>query len=104
MTSYTEFYERLQGEFLNSLKATQELNLKTLASMSELVASVPTFKADSISTNAPTPTQVIEHAFAFTSELLATRKEYLVKLSDLATQSQAQFTETAKRVSATSTN
>lgn len=104
MTSYTEFYERLQSEFLNSLKATQELNLRTLATMTELVAAVPTIKNDATNTSAPTPTQVVENAFAFTSGLLATRKEYLVKLADLATQAQSHFTETAQRVTAASSN
>lgn len=98
MTNYTEFFEKAQGEFVNSLKQAQELNIKALASLSDLFAQVPTIDTkDAATATLPTPTEVVERAFAFTNELIATRKEYAVKLAELATEAQKQFADTAKR-------
>jgi hypothetical protein len=99
MTNYTEFLEKAQTEFVTSLKQAQELNLKALASITDLFATVPTIDAkDAAATQLPTPTELVERAFAFTNTLVETRKEYAVKLAELATEAQKQFIETAKRV------
>jgi hypothetical protein len=71
MNSYTELVEKAQAEMLAGLKKAQELNLATLESMKEL--------------NLPTPADVVERTFAFTNQLLETRKAYMLKLADLIT-------------------
>src|SRR5271163_5004907 len=98
MTNYTEFLEKAQTEFLSSLKQAQELNIKALASVTDLFASIPTVDTKEVSAQLPTPTEVVERAFAFTNTLVETRKEYAVKLAELATEAQKQFIDTAKRV------
>ena len=97
MNTYTEFAEKVQTEFLNSLKAAQELNVKSFAAFNELVAQMPATPIDPATSEMPTATDVVEHAFAFTSELLTTRKEYAVKLAELTTQAQKHFAQSASR-------
>ncbi len=106
MNTYAEFFEKVQGEFLNSLKQAQDLNIKTLAAMTDLVSAVPAIDPKDATTGAsiPTPTDLVERSFAFTNQMLETRKEYIVKLAELATEAQAQFTETAKRVAQAAKN
>ncbi len=105
MNNYAEFFEKLQGEFLNGLKAAQDLNIKTLSTISTFVASVPSIDAqDLTSTTLPTPSELVERSFAFTKQMLETRKEYAIKLADLATEAQTQFTDAAKRVAETVKN
>ena len=105
MTSYTEFLEKCQGEFLNGLKQAQELNLKTIAAVTDLVSSVPVVDVKEFNaTTLPTPTELVEKSFAFTNELLATRKAYAIKLAELATEAQKQFADTAKRVAEATKN
>jgi hypothetical protein len=105
MSTYTEFFEKAQAEFVNSLKQAQELNIKALASVSDLFAKIPTI--DTNETNAvslPTPTEIVEQTFAFTNELIAARKEYAIKLAELATETQKQLLDTAKRVAEAAKN
>lgn len=98
MTSYTEFFEKAQAEFLNSLKQAQQLNLNTLAAVSDLVSAVPSVDAKELNaTQFPSPTQLVAQSFEFTNQLLETRKEYAIKLAELATEAQKQFSDTAKR-------
>ncbi len=105
MNNYTEFFEKLQGEFLNGLKQAQDLNIKTLSTLSTLVASVPSIDAkDVTATTLPTPSELVERSFAFTNQMLQTRKEYALKLAELATEAQNQFTDAAKRVAETAKN
>ncbi len=85
MTNYTELSEKLQTEFLESLKQAQDLNLKALQAF-------------------PTPTEMVEQGFAFTNRLLEARKEYALTLADLATQAQKAFVQSAKRVAETAKN
>jgi hypothetical protein len=102
--TYVEFFEKLQSEFLSSLKQAQEQNLKTLASFSDLAAAVPSFKVENLSAELPTPTAIVESAFNFTNEIIETRKEYMTKLAELATDAQKQFAETTKRFAEISKN
>jgi hypothetical protein len=104
MTNYVEFTEKVQTEILNGLKAAQELNLKSFAAFNQLLTQIPTAKIDATSTEMPSATNVVEGAFKFTNELLETRKEYAVKLAELATEAQKSFSETAKRVAETAKN
>ena len=104
MNSYTEFTEKVQAEFLNSLKAAQDLNVKSFAAFNELIAQMPTGKVDATATELPTPTAVLEHTFNFTNQILETRKAYAMKLAELATDAQKQFTDTAKRVAESAKN
>jgi hypothetical protein len=39
MNTYTEFVEKAQAEFLNGLKQAQDLNVKAIASVTELIES-----------------------------------------------------------------
>ncbi len=98
MSTYTEFAQKVQNEFLNSLKAAQELNVNSFAAFNELLAQVPTAKIDPATTELPTPTDMVEHAFAFTNQVLETRKAYAVKLAELATETQKQLAQTVARV------
>ncbi|MDQ2865588.1 MAG: hypothetical protein M3R51_05125 [Candidatus Eremiobacteraeota bacterium] len=102
MNNYTEFFEKMQNEFLSSLKQAQDLNIKTLASMTNLMSSMPSIDTNEASSaTLPTPAELVERSFAFTNQMLETRKEYMTKLADLATEAQTQFTQTAKRVAET---
>jgi hypothetical protein len=105
MKTYTEYFEKAQAEFLNSLKQAQELNVKALASFTTLVAKTPAidFK-DTSNLTIPTPTEIVERTFAFTNEMLEARKQYMVKLAEIATETQAQFVDAAKRVAETAKN
>jgi hypothetical protein len=103
MSTYVEFIEKAQAEFLNGLKQAQDLNLSAISSLKDIVAAVPVpEKADSNgSVTLPTPTQVVERAFAFTNQILETRKAYMLKLAELADETQKQFVDAAKHVTAT---
>jgi hypothetical protein len=99
MNTYTEFLEKAQSEFLTGLKQAQELNLKTLASVTSLLSSVPAMPVvdGDVASSLPTATDVVERTFAFTSELIETRKAYALKLAELAGEAQKQFADTTKR-------
>ena len=105
MNNIVEFFEKTQAEFLNSLKQTQELNVKSLNQLTELMAKVPTVDVkEAQNFTLPTATELVEKSFAFTNELLATRKEYMIKLAEIATEAQTQFADAAKRVAAAAKN
>ena len=105
MNSYADFLEKFQGEFLNGIKQAQDLNLKALAAMTELYTAIPAFDSKVFDgQNLPTATELVERTFAFTNEILETRKEYMVKLAELATEAQQQFVDTAKRVAESAKN
>jgi hypothetical protein len=101
MSTYTEFLEKAQGEFLSGLKQAQELNLATLASFKDLMSAVPA--VDTTEANAaaklPTPTEIVERTFAFTNQVLEARKAFMLKLAEMADETQKQFVEAAKRAS-----
>ncbi len=102
MNTYTEFLEKAQGEFLNGLKQAQELNIATLASFKDLVASVPTADAteNNVVAKLPTPAEVVERTFAFTNQVLETRKAYMLKLAEMAGETQKQLLDAANRAAA----
>ncbi len=105
MNNYAEFFERVQDEFLSNLKQAQEFNVKTLATMTDLAAKMPTVDAkEAASMQLPTATELVERTFTFTNQLIATRQEYMVKLAELATEAQKQFADAAKRVAETAKN
>lgn len=106
MNSYADFLEKVQGEFLNGIKQAQDLNIKALAAMTELVSSIPAIDAKQAldGKNIPSASELVERSFAFTNEILDARKEYMVKLADLATEAQKQFADTAKRVAEAAKN
>ena len=97
MKTYTEFLENAQTEFLSGLKQAQELNVKALESFTALMAKTPSvdFK-DASSMTIPTPSEIVERTFAFTNEMLEARKAYMVKLAEIATETQKQFADAAK--------
>ncbi|HTU71617.1 MAG TPA: hypothetical protein VMF11_15045 [Candidatus Baltobacteraceae bacterium] len=76
MNSYTEFLEKAQTEFLNGLKQAQDVNVKAIASINELIEQNGPAKL-------PTPAELISQTFAFTNQVLESRKEYLLKLTEL---------------------
>jgi hypothetical protein len=106
MTTYTDLLEKAQSEFISNLRQAQELNIKALASVSELFSKVPTVEgADGNgAVKMPTATEVVERTFAFTNELLEARKEYMLKLAELAGETQKQFADTAKKVAKAAKN
>ena len=105
MNNYTEFLEKVQGEWLNSLKQVQDLNLKTLNAFTKLASELPNIDVKEFSAESlPSPVELVERSFAFTDQLLETRKEYMVKLAEFATEAQKQFTDSAKRVAETAKN
>jgi hypothetical protein len=99
MSTYTEFLEKAQTEFLSGLKQAQELNLSTLASLKDLMASVPTANGTEpkAAVELPTPSEIVERTFAFTNQVLESRKAYMLKLAEMADETQKQFVEAAKR-------
>jgi hypothetical protein len=102
-STYIEFMEKAQAEFLNGLKQAQDLNLSAIASLKDLVAAVPVPEKSETNGNVtiPTPTELVERTFAFTNRILETRKAYILKLAELADEAQKQFVDAAKRVTAT---
>lgn len=99
MNAYIEFMEKAQAEFLNTVKQAQDLNLKSVAAMTGLVAAMPTPEAkDMQSMTMPSATELVERTFAFTNDFMNARKEYMLKLADLSNEATKTFTETAKRV------
>ena len=99
MKTYTEYFEKAQEEFLNSLKQAQELNVKALESFTSLVTKSPAFDLKDLSKlTIPTPAEFVERSFAFTNDMIEARKEYMTKLAEIATETQQQFAEAAKRV------
>ncbi|HET9030734.1 MAG TPA: hypothetical protein VFN49_11210 [Candidatus Aquilonibacter sp.] len=105
MKTYTEFAEKAQAEFLNGLKQAQELNVKALESFTALMAKSPTVDLKDLSSfTMPTPAEFVERTFAFTNDMLEARKAYMVKLAELATESQKQFADAAKRVAEAAKN
>lgn len=105
MSSYIEFFEKAQDEFLKSIQAAQDLNLKSINAFTNLLSQVPTVDTEQNSNVAfPTPTELVEKSFAFTNQLLETRKEYALRLAELATEAQKQFADTAKRVAEAAKN
>lgn len=101
MTTYAELSEKFAGEFIESLKQAQDLSIKTLRAFGALVAEMPT----NVDASAfPSPTKAMEQGFAFANELLETRKEYALKLAELATETQKQFTESLSRFTDVSKN
>ncbi len=99
MNSYIEYFEKAQEEFLSSLKQAQELNVKALESFTSLMAKAPAFDPKDLNTlTMPTPSEFVERTFAFTNEMVDARKEYMTKLAELATESQKQFADAAKRM------
>ena len=105
MSTYVEFFEKVQGEFLKSVQQAQELNVKTINAMTDLLSAVPsvgTHQVDGV--KCPTPVELVERSFAFTNALLETRKEYALRLAELATEAQKQFADTAKRVAEAAKN
>jgi len=102
MTTYTELAEKFQGEFIDSLKQAQDLSLKTLRAFSTLVAEIPVPKFDASAM--PAANDVMEQSFAFANQLLETRKEYALKLAELATETQKQFADSLSRFAEASKN
>jgi hypothetical protein len=102
MSTYTELSEKIQGEFLKSLEQAQELNLKTLTAVSELLAQLPTpsFEASTL----PTPAEAVEQGFGFASRVLEARKEFALKLAELATETQKNFAQTVAQAKEVSKN
>lgn len=105
MKTYTEYFEAAQGEFLKSIQQAQDLNVKALESFTQLVAHAPAIDLkDAATVTVPTPAELVERTFAFTNQLIETRKSYMVKLAELATEAQQQFADAAKRVAETAKN
>ncbi|MBV8639394.1 MAG: hypothetical protein JO322_15040 [Candidatus Eremiobacteraeota bacterium] len=105
MKSYIEFFEKAQEEFLNSLKQAQELNVKALESFTTMLTKAPAFDVKDFSKmTVPTPSEFVERTFAFTNDVLEARKDYMTKLAELATESQKQFADAAKRMSEAAKN
>jgi hypothetical protein len=77
MNTYNEVLEKAQVEFLNGLKQAQDLNVKALTTVTEL------FESNGATAKLPTPAEIVERSFAFTNQLLETRKEYMLKLAEL---------------------
>ena len=99
MQTYTEFFEKAQAEFLNGLKQAQELNVKTIESFNTLFTTTPSVEFKNLPKfNIPTATELVERTFAFTNDMLEARKQYLVKLAEIANETQKQFADAAKRM------
>jgi enoyl-CoA hydratase/carnithine racemase len=105
MNSYAEFVGKAQAEFLSGLKQAQELNIATLASLKDLMASVPKIEtADAASAKLPSPVQVVEQTFAFTNQVLEARKAYMLKLAEMADETQKQLLDAATRAAEAAKN
>ncbi len=78
MNTYTEFLEKAQTEFLSGLKQAQDLNVKAIESVTELLKENGNGTA-----KLPTPAEIVERTFAFTNQVIEARKEYMLKLADL---------------------
>jgi hypothetical protein len=105
MSTYYELLENVQTEFLNGVKAAQDLSLQNLNAVSGFAARVPTVDTkDAVIPQLPTPTEIVERSFAFAYQLMDLNKAYLVRMAEFATEAQKQWTETAKRVAEASSS
>lgn len=100
MSTFTEFATKSQEEFLTMLQQAQERNLAAMSSLSDLVATVPGPGQLTAMPTLPTPAELVEQTFAFTSQVLEARKDYMLKLAEIAGQTQKQLLDAATRASA----
>jgi hypothetical protein len=105
VSTYSDLLDNVQTEFLNGVKAAQDFTLQNLHAVSGLAARVPTVDTkDAVIPQLPSPTEVMERYFAFAQQILDINKAYVLRLAEFATESQKNWTETAKRVAEASNN
>jgi hypothetical protein len=84
-----EYMTKFQEEGLDTIKQSQEANLKAIRSFGEFAkefsekpGTIPTFE------NLPSPTQWVEMSFGFASQLLEIRKNYTMKIAEMIAETQ----------------
>lgn len=99
-----DFINKLQEEGLTTLKKTQDASLeafgdfrKLATEFSEKPGTMPTFE------NIPTPAQLVELSFGFTTQLLEIRKGYALKVAEMIAEAQKQAETTVKQTVAATT-
>ena len=75
----TKLVTETQERTLDALKQAQELSIRTAETA---ISFVPGKGADA---DLPTPTELVEQTFAFTSKVLDTQKKYALRLTEVLT-------------------
>jgi len=96
MPEFNEFVTKTQTEILNAVKQAQETNLKAVTSFGEAIAEYAN-KAKSIAstTTLPSPAEMIESTFGFTTQLIELQKQYYVKFAEALATAQKKTLEAA---------
>jgi hypothetical protein len=83
MATYLEMLEKIQTQALENLKQVQAVQVATLQTARELVASLPTLTSVPTVEGLPTLTQITELNTSFAAQLLEQQKAYAAELSEL---------------------
>ena len=104
MSDYTEFVAKTQSDILTAVKSAQENNVKAMQSFGDAIAefSHRANKSFGTETKLPTPAEVIESAFGFTTQLVELQKNYYVKLAETFAAAQKKANESFAPVAAAS--
>jgi hypothetical protein len=83
MKTYTEFISKVQDDVLTAVKQVQDASLAGFHTVRETAAGYMPGKAPVTGIESmPNPTQVIENAFGFTSQILELQKQYALKVAE----------------------
>jgi hypothetical protein len=83
--SYIELLQKLQAQTLESLKQIQNVQVATLTTTREMVASLPTMTSVPTIESMPSVAQIAEINTQFASQLLDQQKAYATQLAELFT-------------------
>jgi hypothetical protein len=88
----------IENQFFDGLQAVQEPTLEVARKAAELVAQLPLLDtASAITSQLPSPEEVIAHNFAFAQRLLDTQREFALQLATVAPEPAKASARSAKK-------
>ena len=83
MKNYNEIVTKVQNDVLTAVKQIQDASLAGFQTMNENAAGIMSGKSPaSLIESMPNPSQVIENAFGFTSQILDLQKGFALKVAE----------------------
>jgi hypothetical protein len=83
MKNYTEIVNKAQHDVLAAVKQIQDASIASFQTLSENTSGLIAGKSPaSMIESMPNPTQVIENAFGFTTQILELQKGYALKVAE----------------------
>jgi hypothetical protein len=83
MKNYTEIVNKAQTDVLAAVKQIQDASIASFQTMSENASGLIAGKSPaSMIESMPSPTQVIENAYGFTTQILELQKGYALKVAE----------------------